>query len=277
MKNAIEITGLHKQYPGFHLRDVTVSVPAGFVTGLIGANGAGKTTLIKLILGAVRKDSGSIRVFGVDQERDEVAGRQRMGFVHEIPPTYDFLTGRRFARIVRSYYPCWDSGAFARLAADFGLPLGKRISTYSRGMKMKLALALALCHEADLLVMDEPTSGLDPVFRRELLDRLRGYLRDEERTILFSTHITSDLESIADHVVLLAAGEVCLSESAESLRERWRIVKGGLSDLVTEVLPLLQAVEKHAYGFTALTETPAQVEGILGDLVYSVDGGGADA
>ena len=289
MENAIEITGVHKGYPGFHLSDVTLQVPAGHVTGLIGPNGAGKTTLIKLILGTVQSDSGSVRVLGMDQSREGADIRARVGFVHEVPPYYDFLSGRRFARLLRPYYRNWDQHVFEELCSEFALPLAKRISAYSRGMRMKLALAIALCHRADILLMDEPTSGLDPVFRRELLDRLRVYLEEGGRTILFSTHITSDLESIADYVLLLRHGKLCLSESADTLRERWRIVKGGREDLSAGVRDLLVAVEEHAYGFTALTEHPVEVDSILGDraamersslgdLVYFVDKGrGGDA
>ena len=284
MENVLVIEGLCKEYPGFVLQSISFELPRGYVMGLIGPNGAGKTTVIKLILNAVKKDGGTIRVFGLDHEADEEGIKSRIGFVHETPPFYDCLSVKEFAGLTGLFYRRWSASTFGRLAADFELPLRKRIRTLSRGMKMKLALAIALAHDADLLLMDEPTSGLDPVFRRELLDRLYDLMQNENKSILFSTHITSDLEHIADYITFMRQGEICFSESTEVIREKWRLVKGGPELLRTEVQSLFRATQTHAYGFTALTDRPAEVRTLLGsqavferpsleDLVYYLDGG----
>ena len=264
MNAILEIRDLRKAYPGFTLDNVSFSLPAGHVMGMIGPNGAGKTTIIKLILNLVRKDAGEIRVFGLDHERCENRIKDRIGFVHEVPPFYDHLSAGAFGALVAPFYSRWNHARFKGLVSDFELPLGKRIRTFSRGMKMKLAIAIALSHDADLLVMDEPTSGLDPVFRRELLDHLYGILQHEDKSILFSTHITTDLERIVDYVTLIQNGKVRFSESRENVKERWRIVKAGRDVLTEEVRGLLSSLRVSEYGFTALTSNPGKVRELVG-------------
>lgn len=264
MKPLLEVTGLRKEFPGFALKDASFSLPAGYVMGLIGPNGAGKTTIIKLILNLVKKKSGKIRVFGLDNESDEAQIKNRIGFVHEVPPFYDHLTGADFTKIVAPFYSRWNQPVFTRLCDEFELPLGKRINALSRGMKMKLALVIALSHEADLLIMDEPTSGLDPVFRRELLDKFFEFMQNEEKSILFSTHITSDLERIADYITLIRDGGICFSDLTDTIKDTWTLVKGGNDLLSEEARRLLRAVQPNAYGFTALTDRAQEIKELLG-------------
>ena len=226
-ENALEIRGLSKGYKGFRLKDVSFDVPAGSIMGLVGANGAGKTTVIKLILNLVRREAGEVRVFGMDNLAAEKAVKTRIGFVPETPGLVEDAKLRDIKAAVAPFYPKWNEAFFTKLAGEFGLPLDKKFKKLSHGTKMKFSLALALSHDADLLVLDEPTSGLDPVFRRELLERLSGVIQDERKAVLFSTHITTDLEPTADHITLLSRGAVVFSLPKDELRETWAVVRGG--------------------------------------------------
>jgi ABC-2 type transport system ATP-binding protein len=250
----LELDGVAKRYEGFALSDVSFSLPRGYIMGLVGPNGAGKTTLVKLILNLVRRDGGRILAFGRDVRRDEIAVRSRIGFVHEAPTFYDHLQAGRLASLVAPFYPTWDAGLFQRLARQFDLPLSRTIWRLSRGTRTKLALAIALAHHAELLVLDEPTTGLDPVFRRELLDHLLGCLEDGRTSVLFSTHITSDLDRIADYVAFMHNGRLILSSPKDALQERWAIVKGGLELLNDATRRLFRGLEVGEFGFTALTD-----------------------
>jgi ABC-2 type transport system ATP-binding protein len=195
--------------------------------GLVGPNGAGKTTLVKIVLGLVRADGGAVRVFGQDHRAGGAALRSRIGFVHDRPTCYDHLAVEGLGALVGAFYPTWEEETFRRLVSEFELPPRRRVKALSRGMKVKLGLALALSHRAELLILDEPTTGLDPVFRRELLERLSGLLGDGRTSVLFSTQILSDLERIADFVVFLREGEVLHEGVKDDLVDRWGVVRGG--------------------------------------------------
>jgi len=253
MVPALEIKGLRKEYNGFFLKDISFSLPQGYVMGLIGPNGAGKTTIIKLILNLIKKKAGEIRVFGMDNLKQEIEMKSRIGFIHEVPSFYGYMKLERVKSIVSRFYPAWDDKLFSRLCGEFKLPLGKKISSLSRGMNTKFALALALSHDADLLLMDEPTSGLDPVFRMELMERLSEIIQDEQKAVLFSTHITSDLERTADYITYIQGGEIIFSSTKDKVREDWAIVKGENELLTDEILPLFKGIRKSQYGFKALT------------------------
>lgn len=264
MEKILEIKDLSKKYPGFNLDRVSFSLDKGFVMGFIGPNGAGKTTTIKLIMNLVRRDSGDIRIVGRDNIKDEVQVKREIGFVYEDCHFYEELTGRDFAKVVSSLYPRWDQAAFAGYMGEFGLPENKKIKELSRGMRMKLSLAIALSHQARLLIMDEPTSGLDPVFRSELLDILRGYMT-EERSILFSTHVTSDLDKIADIVTLIHEGRVVFSKSREELLENYVLVKGEKKYLDDNLKKNLLGLRESSYGFEGLTAEAAAIHRRWGD------------
>jgi len=250
----LETRGLVKRYGRFALREVSLSLPRGYIMGLVGPNGAGKTTFIKLVLNLVRRDAGTIRIFGRDTLEDAAASRSRIGFVHEVPTFYNHLRLETVASIVAAFYQRWDQPLFLRLAADFDLPLRKRVYALSRGTKTKFALALALAHHAELLLLDEPSTGLDPVFRRELLERLSAYIGDGTASVLFSTHMTSDLERVADYITLLDDGGVVFSETRDAVLERWALVKGGIDLLEGEAARLLTGVDVSGVGFSALTD-----------------------
>jgi len=250
----LELRGVTKHYEGFSLRDVSFSLPRGYVCGLIGPNGAGKTTILKLILGLVRPSSGHVRVCGEDPATAEIAVKDRIGFVHEVPSIYDHLSVEAIASIVRSFYTRWDQPQFDALAREFGLPMRKWFGSLSRGTRTKAALALALAHHAELLVLDEPTSGLDPVFRREILDRLAAYVSDGLASVLFSTHITSDIERMADYITFIRDGRLVFSSTREEVFDRWVVVRGGQAVLDEETRQLFTGVEVGAHAFTGLTD-----------------------
>lgn len=253
MDYALEVKGLRKEYKGFSLKDVSFALPKGTIMGLVGPNGAGKTTIIKLILNLVKRRSGEIRVFGLDNISREKAIKARIGFVHETPAFIEDAPLKDIAAAVAPFYRKWDKKLFQSLITEFGLPLSKKFKKLSHGMKMKFSLALALCHDADLLILDEPTSGLDPVFRRELLERLSGLIQDEGKAVLFSTHLTSDLEKTADYITFVSAGEVVFSLPKDDIRETWAVVKGGAELLNGASRSLFRGVRETPYGVEALT------------------------
>jgi ABC-2 type transport system ATP-binding protein len=262
---ALEVRGLTKNYNGFRLTDVSFSLPSGYVMGLIGPNGAGKTTVIKLILNLLRRDGGEIRVFGLDNLAREVGVKSRIGFVHDTPYFYERLRLTTIKGTVAPFYRDWDEPLFRRLLREFDLPPRRTLARLSRGMKMKFALALALSHKADLILLDEPTSGLDPVFRRELLARLRDLMQDEKKSVLFSTHITSDLERIADYITFLHRGRVVFSASRDEVLDRWAVVNGGRDLLTAKVRPFFQGIRETEFGFEGLTSDRAEARRRFGD------------
>lgn len=250
---ALEVEGLRKTYDDFALRDVSFSLPTGHVMGLVGPNGAGKTTIIKLIMNLIRPESGSIRLFGLDHRAHEAEVKARIGWVYDVSPFYDDQTLGTTARAIAPFYAGWSEELFRRLVERFELPLGKKLKTLSKGMQTKFALAVALSHDADLLLLDEPTTGLDPAFRRELLRSLSGLLQGEGKSILFSTHITTDLERIADWVTFIRGGAVRLVATADELRERWAVVRGDEPALALLDPSLRRGERRHAHGVDVLT------------------------
>lgn len=210
-ENAVEINGLTKKYDGFTLDNVTFSVPKGSIMGFIGQNGAGKTTTIKALLNIIEKDGGTIKMLGMDSVENEIEIKENLAVVFDELPLHDVLNVRNINIIMRDVYRNWDEKTYFAYAERFGLPLKKKIGQFSKGMKMKLQIAVALSHNARLLVMDEATTGLDPVVRNEILDIFLEYLQDENNSILMSSHITSDLEKIADSVTFIDRGKILLT------------------------------------------------------------------
>lgn len=253
MEYALEIDGLRKEYPGFVLRDVSFALPRGHIMGLIGPNGAGKTTVIKLILNIVRRNAGGIRIAGLDSLAHEAEVKSRTGFVLDETPFIGYLKVEATGSVFAPFYKTWDAARFECLCCEFELPRDRRVNALSRGMRMKLALALALSHGAELILLDEPTSGLDPIFRRELLERLSGLIQDGRTSVLFSTHITSDLERMADYITFLRDGELLFSATRDEILENWGLVKGGPELLEGGCSDLFSCVTRGAYGVSALT------------------------
>jgi ABC-2 type transport system ATP-binding protein len=252
MGQILEIERLSKHYPGFSLQDVNISLESGYIMGFIGPNGAGKTTTIKLIMNLIRRDAGAIRVFGLDSLRDEVQVKERIGFVYEENYYYEDMTIGEIKHIIRLFYRKWDDPVFQSYIERFELPWKKKIKELSRGMKMKLSLAVALSHHADLIIMDEPTSGLDPVFRSELLDLLTGIIQDENKGILFSTHITTDLDKVADYITFIHKGKVVLSDTKDAILEQYALVKGGNDLLDNDLRQEFIGLRENRFGFEGL-------------------------
>ncbi|WP_225844982.1 ABC transporter ATP-binding protein [Streptomyces sp. HPF1205] len=246
---------------GFALRDVSFELPTGYVMGLIGANGAGKTTTIRCLLGMRGFETGEIELLG-HRVPGPVALRQDVGVV--LDRTY--LVGdwrlAEVERTLRPFYDCWDGDRYRQLLAEFGLDLRAKVKDLSRGMAMKLMIAVALSHRARLLVFDEPTSGLDPVARDELVGIIGDFLLDEGHSVLFSTHITSDLDRIGDYVTLIHGGRVVRTGSKDEILEAYRVVRGGPEDLSGLVGVELIGVRRTQAGAEALVST--EEAGLLG-------------
>lgn len=284
MEYALKVNGLSKQYPGFKLSDVSFGFERGTVMGFIGRNGAGKTTTIKLIMGLIRKDKGEIEILGQKMGTEHSEIREKIGFVYDEHGFYGGMTVKTVGKITAPFYRNWDHKEFNRLIGEFGLDPKRKTGVLSRGQKTKLAIALALSHGAELLIMDEPTSGLDPVFRSELLDILYQVIQDERKSIFFSTHNTSDLDRIADYITFIEDGKVIFSESKDELLERYKIVKGPLKHLSTHVIKLCVGTRESRTGFEALTSSAEELAGIIGQemvveranlediMVYTVKG-----
>lgn len=263
MEYAVEIENLRKEFKGFTLKDVSFRIPKGYIMGLIGPNGAGKTTLIKMIMNLIRKNSGRILVFGKDHIQHEAEIKSRIGFVYDVPPFYEDLKLKKLASAIAPFYPKWNQQLFLKLMDEFELPQGKKFKKLSHGMKMKFSLCLALSHDADLILMDEPTSGLDPVFRQELLAQLSQIMLDEEKTVLFSTHITSDLERIADYITLINNGEILFSKALNDVLENWGIIKAEKDLLEKKDIPGVMGYQKTEYGIEILTSEIEKAQALL--------------
>lgn len=229
-ENAIEISGLTKRYDGFTLDNLSFNVPKGSIMGFIGQNGAGKTTTIKAILNIISTDGGGIKILGVDGAAEEVSVKERIAAVFDEIPFHDEFTAKNLDVIFGDIYKKWDRTVFEQYLDRFALPRKKKIGKLSKGMKMKLQIACALSHGAELLIMDEATTGLDPVVRSEILDIFLEYIQDENHSILMSSHITSDLEKIADSVTFIDKGKLLLTGYKDDILESHGIIKCGRED-----------------------------------------------
>lgn len=252
MENILEIKNLNKSYPSFALQDISFSVPSGSIVGFIGENGAGKTTTIKLILNEMRRESGSIRIFGMDNIRDERKIKEQIGVVFDESYFYGDFKAGDIGSILRRMFRTWDDGLFQQYLRQFSLPRDKMIKEYSKGMKMKLSIASALAHKPRLLILDEATSGLDPIVRSDILDILLEFIQDETHGILFSSHITSDLEKIADYITFIHEGKIVFDRSKDDLIYRCGILKCGASDFSRVDKKDLTRWRKNEMGYEAL-------------------------
>ncbi|MBE0712720.1 MAG: ABC transporter ATP-binding protein [Candidatus Aminicenantes bacterium] len=288
MDNAIEINGLRKEYKGFRLDNVTFDVPRGYIMGLIGPNGAGKTTVIKLIMNLIRRKSGEVRVFGLDNIRHEVEIKSRIGFVYDVPRFPEDLRLGVIAAGVAAFYDRWDEGRFKGLLEEFRLSPRQVFKKLSHGMKMKFSLAVALAHDADLIIMDEPTAGLDPLFRFELLTKLRSLIQDERKTVLFSSHITSDLERVADFVTFIHKGRIVFSAGKDEILDTWGVVRAAGDGLRPEDVPAARGFRRTEHSLEVLTSDLAaarrsQLSGAifdsasLEDIMFFISKGNAHA
>lgn len=225
MENCIELKGVTRVYPKFTLNNINLSVPCGSVMGFIGENGAGKSTTIKAILGLLKKGGGSVTVLGEDASELSSATKEQIGVVFDGLAFPANLNAKQLDKVMSGIYKTWDSAVFFGYLNRFELPLDKKFKSFSRGMEMRLSIAAALSHNPRLLVLDEPTSGLDPVMRSEILDIFMEFMQDETHSIFISTHITSDLEHIADYICFIHKGSIIFTEERGEMLERHRILK----------------------------------------------------
>lgn len=225
MENVLEVKDLCKKYTDFELKNVNFCIPKGMIIGLIGENGAGKTTTIKAILNIINKDKGQVKIFGLDLEQNEKKIKQNIGTVLDDSFLSEYLNPKDISKIMKNFYPSWDEKLYLKYIKKFDLPLDKISKEFSSGMKMKLKIATALSHKPKLLILDEPTAGLDPVARNDILDIFQEFIEDGEHSILLSSHITSDLEHIADYIMFINNGEIIFTKSKDELTEKFGIVR----------------------------------------------------
>lgn len=253
MNAVLEVKNLNKAYENFSLKDVTFSLNQDCITGFIGTNGSGKTTTIKAILGLVLKDSGKINFLEKDIDKHERKSKNKIGVVLDEGYFYDELTLKEMKNVIAPSYTEWDEQVFFKYIKRFNLNLGQKISTLSKGMRMKFAVALSLSHHADLLIMDEPTSGLDPLVRSELIDILLDFMKEPGKSVFFSTHITSDLDKIADMIILIDDGQILIDEEKDALVETHALVKGDNQLINNQTEKLFLNLSQTKYGFEGIT------------------------
>jgi ABC-2 type transport system ATP-binding protein len=263
--NALEIKNLTKRFDDFSLDNLNLTLPGGCIMGLIGENGSGKSTTIKLILDILKKDGGSITVLGRDNGDNMHLTREDIGVVFDEPAFPLCLTAKQIGRVMSLSFRNWDEGCYDKLLKAFSLPTNKEFKDFSRGMKMKLSIAVAMSHNARLLLLDEPTGGLDPVVRDEIVDMLYDFARDEEHSILISSHIVSDLEKLCDYIAFLHRGKLLICDEKDKLLEQYALVR--CSREQAKVLPAdkLRYKKQTAYYVDALMlreDIPTEFESV---------------
>ena len=252
MESILRLHDVTKQYEGFSLDKVSIDLPSGCIMGLIGANGAGKTTTIKAILGLIQTDGGSVRLFGREDPAAIDGLKEDIGVVLDESNFPENLTVKNVNLILRNIYKQWDGAKFLALAEQFDLASDKTIKKYSHGMKMKLSIAVALSHQARLLILDEATSGLDPIARDEILDVLLDFIQDESHSVLMSSHITSDLEKVSDYITFIHKGQIVFSDSKDELLERYGILRCTQGEFDALAPGLIKGYRKNSFGVDAL-------------------------
>ncbi|HML68643.1 MAG TPA: ABC transporter ATP-binding protein [Clostridia bacterium] len=261
--NAIELDGITKRYDGFLLDNVSFSLPRGAILGLVGENGAGKSTTIKLIMNAIRRDSGVIRVLGEENTGKAFADvKQDIGIVLDEAYYPEVLNAAQVGAVMKRTYLQWDETAYQNYLKLLDIPLKKQFREFSRGMKMKLAIAVALSHQPKLLILDEATSGLDPMVRDEILTLFNDFTRDEEHSILLSSHIVSDLEKVCDYIAFLHKGKLMLCEEKDRLLEKYAIVKTTQSLLDQYPVDTVISSKAGPYGVEALVRKERLPHGV---------------
>ena len=247
MNSTLILKNVNKKYEksNFAIKDISFSVPEGSIVGFIGENGAGKSTTMNCILNVIRRDSGTIEIFGREMTDEDIDIRENIGVVYDSNNFPEHLTAKQLADILGRIYSKWDDFCFEQFLRRFGLPESQKIKTYSRGMSMKLAIAVALSHDSKLLILDEATSGLDPIMRDEILDVLLEFVKQENHSILLSSHITSDLEKIADYIVFIHNGEIILNKTKDELIYEYGVIRCSENDFYN-ILPedILSSMKK---------------------------------
>ena len=253
MEHCVELINLKKKYRKFELSGLNLQIPEGYTLGLIGPNGAGKTTTIKILMDMIKADSGTVRIFGLDHAKHIKEIKNRIGYVGEDQHFYGDKTVSWTGRFAADFYTVWDLNRFESLLTKFGLSRTKKTRELSKGMKVKLSLALALAHDPELYILDEPTAGLDPVIRREVLELLRNESKEKEKTVIISSHITDDIARIADVIVFLIDGRIVLHEEKDELLSRWKRIHYQDDALPRDVTAELKYPQAQLFGNSGIT------------------------
>lgn len=252
MANIIEIEHLSKHYDNFSLNDINLTIPEGCIMGLVGENGAGKTTLIHCLLNTSKFEKGKIKIFGKNVADHDLTLKKELGVVLDGSFFSEYLTASDINKVMKQFYPNWDEMLYWQYLEDFKLPKRKIVKEFSKGMRMKLEIATALAHHPKLLILDEPTSGLDPVVRNEILDIFMDFIQDSKKSILLSTHITSDLEHIADYITFIHNGKIILTSDKDSLLENYGILKCDEKEFQTLTNEEALRYRKNKYNYEIL-------------------------
>lgn len=259
-KNALTVSGLTKNYKEFSLSDVSFEVPQGAIVGLIGENGAGKSTTLNAILGLIHKDAGEISIMGTPIEELTMDMKEKIGVVFDGTNFSEELTPKKLNKVLKGIYTSWDEDFFVSLLKKLSLPFQKKIKSFSKGMKAKLSIAVAFAHHPKLLILDEATSGLDPIVRDHILDMFLDFVQDEENSILVSSHITTDLEKVADYIVFIHEGRLIFSKPKDELLEHYGIVKCGAAQFEALNQQDIIAYRKQDYEWQVLVSDRQSAE-----------------
>lgn len=263
--NAIEINNLRKDFDNFSLRIEDLKIPKGFVTGFIGPNGSGKTTTIKLILSMLKKDSGSVKLFNQEYEGDDLSLKEHIGYVGEFN---GYLQESKLSRIKKSlclFYKNWDEKLYNRYMKEFELDENKIYKELSKGQQKKFEIVMTLSHRPKIIIMDEPTANLDPLVRNEVLEMLQERIEEDNATVFFSTHITSDLDKIGDYLVFIYKGKIFLADDKDSILQNHVIVKGNNELLQKETKDIFISVNKNSFGFEGLVKNKVKAYELFGE------------
>ena len=260
--NALEIRNLTKSYPGFTLDSINLTLPSGCIMGLIGENGAGKSTTIRLILDMIHRDSGSITILGKDNRDNIELTKEDIGVVMDEVGIPECLTVEQVGNVMKHTFRNWDSTEYARLIEKLALPEKKQFKEFSRGMKMKLGIAIAMSHNSKLLILDEATSGLDPVIRDEVIEMFSDFTRDEGHSVLISSHIVSDLEKLCDYIAFLHKGKLLLCEEKDQLLAQYGLIHCTADELKTLPPDTVKYKKENFYGVEAMVLRNAVPSGI---------------
>jgi ABC-2 type transport system ATP-binding protein len=265
--NILEIENLSKHYKGFSLKNIQLIIPAGYIFGFVGQNGAGKTSTINMINHICKYQQGTIKVNGITYDEDPVKYKESIAYVGDESYFTKGLKIKTVKKTLKDFYKTFDEDKFDSLIQRYGLPTNKKIDDFSRGMKVKLMFACVFSRDSKLMILDEATNGLDPVVRDELLSDLQAYIEDGQRSILFSTHVLSDLEEIADYIAFIDNGEILLDKSKDEMLEDYLVVKGDVSELTREQKQYIIGLEEKTYGFEGIIKSE-DVEKLGGKFTY---------
>jgi ABC-2 type transport system ATP-binding protein len=263
IKNVLELKNVHKKYKGFTLDGVSLNLPQGYILGLIGPNGAGKTTTIKILMNMVKRDGGSVQVFGLDPQKHAKRIKNKVGYLGEEQHFYGNKTVAWTGNFVSSFYSDWDTNSFQNLLTNFQISRTKKARELSKGMKVRFSLALALSHNPQLLILDEPTAGLDPVIRREVLELLRKKSKNEGKSVIISSHITDDIMRTADLVAFLVEGKIILSSEKDELLSNWKRIHFKKGALNSDIVNTLTRQKDHAFGSSGVTDRYLEIKDAL--------------